>query len=123
MITHHNVISNVLQIKTFESPVRDARPPEEKTEVVLGLLPLSHIYGLVVIASATCYRGDEVIVLPKFELQSFLNAIQTRKISTLYLVSYLFLISRVDFTNFLSGSADHHRNGKKLPGMLKIRSQ
>lgn len=95
MISHRNVISNVLQIKTFESPCRDARPPEEKTEVVLGLLPLSHIYGLVVIASASSYRGDEVIVLPKFELQSFLDAIQTRKIRTLFLVSYLSLISLV----------------------------
>lgn len=123
MISHHNVISNVLQIKTFESPCRDARPPEEKTEVALGLLPLSHIYGLVVIASANSYRGDEVIVLPKFELQSFLNAIQTRKIRTLYLVIYLSLIFLVDFTNFLSGSADHHPNGEKLSGMLKIRSQ
>jgi ribosome assembly protein SQT1 len=55
MISHHNVISNVLQIKAFESPCRDARPPEEKTEVGLGLLPLSHIYGLVVIASASSY--------------------------------------------------------------------
>jgi hypothetical protein len=122
MISHLNVISNVLQIKTFESPCRDARPPEEKTEVGLGLLPLSHIYGLVVIASASSYRGDEVVVLPKFELQSFLDAIQTRKIRTLYLVSYLSLISLV-CTNFLSGSAHHHPNGKKLPGMLKIRSQ
>jgi acyl-CoA synthetase (AMP-forming)/AMP-acid ligase II len=88
MISHHNVISNVLQTEAFERPSRDARPPQEKTEVALGLLPLSHIYGLVVIASSSSYRGDSVIILPKFELQSFLNAIQTRKIQTLYLVSY-----------------------------------
>jgi acyl-CoA synthetase (AMP-forming)/AMP-acid ligase II len=81
-----------MQIKTFEKPIRDARPPESKTEVVLGLLPLSHIYGLVVIAQASTYRGDGVIILPKFELQSYLQAIQTHKIQTLYLVSD----SRVD---------------------------
>jgi acyl-CoA synthetase (AMP-forming)/AMP-acid ligase II len=123
MISHRNVISNVLQIKTFESPSRDTRPPEDKTEIALGLLPLSHIYGLVVIASASSYRGDGVIVLPKFELQSFLNAIQTQKIHTLYLVSYLPVITLVHLTKFCLGSADHYPNGKKQSGMLKIRSQ
>ncbi|KAJ5034990.1 uncharacterized protein L3040_008255 [Drepanopeziza brunnea f. sp. 'multigermtubi'] len=86
MISHKNVISNVIQIGLAEKPARDARPENEKTEVVLGLLPLSHIYGLVVIAQASTYRGDGVIILPKFELQSFLKAIQIHKIRTLYLV-------------------------------------
>jgi len=87
MISHRNVISNVMQIKTFESTARDARPANERSEVCLGLLPLSHIYGLVVIAQASTYRGDEAIILPKFEMASYLNAIQTYKIATLYLVS------------------------------------
>ena len=87
MISHRNVIANVLQIHAFEKSTRDARPAAERTDVCLGLLPLSHIYGLVVIAGASTYRGDGVIILPKFELQSYLYAIQTYKIQTLYLVS------------------------------------
>ncbi len=87
MISHQNVIANVIQIATFEKPIRDKRAENDKTDVALGLLPLSHIYGLVVITQASTYRGDGVIILPKFELQSFLNAIQTQKIQTLYLVS------------------------------------
>lgn len=87
MISHRNVISNILQINQFLKPVRDKKPPEERIEVSLGLLPLSHIYGLVVIAQASTQRGDGVIILPKFELQSYLSAIQTHKITTLYLVS------------------------------------
>ncbi|CZT48477.1 probable phenylacetyl-CoA ligase [Rhynchosporium secalis] len=86
MISHRNVIANILQIGTFEKPTRDKRPEDQRTEVGLGLLPLSHIYGLVVIAQASTYRGDGVIILPKFELQSFLKAIQTQRIETLYLV-------------------------------------
>jgi len=39
-----------------------------------------------VIAQASTWRGDEAIILPKFELHSFLNAIQTYKIQGLYLV-------------------------------------
>ncbi|KAK6580225.1 hypothetical protein PZA11_007247 [Diplocarpon coronariae] len=86
MISHYNVIANVLQIETYERPTRDKRAEDDKTDVTLGLLPLSHIYGLVVIAQASTYRGDGVIILPKFELQSFLHAIQTYKIQTLCLV-------------------------------------
>lgn len=85
MISHRNVIANVLQIAAFEKPARDKRPGIG-SEVVLGLLPLSHIYGLVVIAQGSTWRGDGCIILPRFELQSYLNAIQQHKIETLYLV-------------------------------------
>ena len=120
MISHHNVISNVVQIKTFEQPTRDARPKDSKTEVALGLLPLSHIYGLVVIAQASSYRGDGCIILPKFELQSFLNAIQTQKIQTLYLVSNLDLRVHLVLTECCPGSPDHYPDGKKQPSLLEI---
>ncbi|RDL41605.1 Acetyl-CoA synthetase-like protein [Venustampulla echinocandica] len=86
MISHRNVIANVMQYTGYESKARRERKPVDRTEVVLGLLPLSHIYGLIVVAQVGTYRGDEVIILPKFELQSFLRAIQTYKIWALYLV-------------------------------------
>ncbi|TVY53909.1 Acyl-CoA ligase easD [Lachnellula cervina] len=86
MISHRNVISNVLQFTAYEAPARSKRPAKDRTEVALALLPLSHIYGLVVIAQSGTYRGDEGIILPKFELGSYLNAIQRFKISALYLV-------------------------------------
>ena len=86
MISHVNVIANVLQMSTYERHVREQRPTTRRSEVGLGLLPLSHIYGLVVIAQTGTYRGDEIIILPKFELQSYLNAIQRYKIETLYVV-------------------------------------
>lgn len=89
MISHKNVITNVMQIATFEQPARSLRG-NNQTEVALGLLPLSHIYGLVVIAQASTWRGDEAVILPKFELQSFLKAIETYKIAGLYLVSTSF---------------------------------
>jgi len=86
MISHRNVISNVLQLTAYEAPVRRKRPAKDRTEVSLALLPLSHIYGLVVIAHTGTYRGDEGIILPKFELSSYWNAIQQFKINTLFLV-------------------------------------
>ena len=90
MISHKNVISNVLQIAAFEKPYRDSiKEPGSKysvTEVALGLLPQSHIYSLVVICHATTYRGDQVINIPKFGIELFLGSIQRFKINSLYLV-------------------------------------
>jgi acyl-CoA synthetase (AMP-forming)/AMP-acid ligase II len=88
MISHRNVISNVLQINTFDRPTRLARGKNGKTavDVSLGLLPMSHIYGLVVGSCAASYAGDQVIILPKFEMATFLSAVQNFKINILYIV-------------------------------------
>lgn len=90
MISHYNVIANTLQINTYEAPYRQMLCEEEGnthyTENALGLLPLSHIYGLIVIAHSSTYRGDGVIVLPKYDFKWLLTSIQDYKISMLFLV-------------------------------------
>lgn len=89
MITHRNVIANTLQLITHEKDHRAilVEPGNhEYTESCLGLLPMSHIYGLVVICHLSVYRGDRVVVLPKFEMQSYLASIARYSIQTLYLV-------------------------------------
>lgn len=89
MISHYNVISNILQYEAHEWPARDSNKGSSPiyTGNNLGLLPFSHIYGLVLIVHASVYRGDRVVVLPKFELESFLHATATHKINCLYIVS------------------------------------
>ncbi|KAJ3548337.1 hypothetical protein NM208_g1056 [Fusarium decemcellulare] len=90
MITHQNVVSSVLQMCTFQSRSRRERAAREgrsdTSEVALGLLPLSHIYGLIVIAHGGVYRGDATVVLSKFEPDSYLKAIETYKINQLFVV-------------------------------------
>lgn len=83
MVSHKNVIANILQLAAFEAP--DRRPGQHK--VVLGLLPQSHIYALVAICHTSVYRGDSVVVLPKFELPVLATAIARFKINILYVVS------------------------------------
>jgi len=83
MISHVNVIAHVLMVAAFESPTRS----KDQRDVVLGLLPQSHIYGLVVICHDGMYRGDSIIVLPKFELLTLLESIQRFRINVLILVS------------------------------------
>lgn len=91
MISHKNVIANTLQTTLFEMPSRNTIGRDNR-DVALGLLPQSHIYGLVIIAHASTYRGDQVVVLPKFEPQSFLNVIAKYRINTLYLVPPVILL-------------------------------
>ena len=71
--------------------IKDVRNQSDYIDVTLGLLPMSHIYSLVVICHAGAYRGDGIVVLPKFEFESTLQAIQDHKINSLFLVS----ISRI----------------------------
>ncbi|KAJ0166487.1 4-coumarate--CoA ligase-like 2 [Colletotrichum tanaceti] len=84
MISHRNVIANVLQFTTYDSVAR--KELGIKTQATLGLLPFSHIYGLVIIAHCGTWRGDGVIVLPKFELKQFLESVQKFKINFLPVV-------------------------------------
>ena len=84
MISHRNVIANVCQIVQYDKPHRDSLV--NHLDVSLGLMPQSHIYALVRICHASTYRGDQVISLPRFDLNLYLNAIQQFKINTLYVV-------------------------------------
>ena len=89
MISHRNVIANTMAITAYESEMRQSfsdTPGKHYLDVALGLLPQSHIYALVVICHCGIYRGDNTIVLPKFDLQHYLTAIQNYKINTLYIV-------------------------------------
>jgi acyl-CoA synthetase (AMP-forming)/AMP-acid ligase II len=85
MISHRNVIANTMQYCIFEDVSRKQYGVE--TQVEMGLLPFSHIYGLVVVAHSATWRGDEVIVLPKFEFTDYLQAIERFKINHIPVVS------------------------------------
>ncbi|KAL8387182.1 hypothetical protein RB595_010098 [Gaeumannomyces hyphopodioides] len=85
MISHRNVIANVMQFTAHDSVAAKKRGRLDP-QATLGLLPFSHIYALVIIVHSGTYRGDGIITLPKFELGSFLEAIQRFRISQLYVV-------------------------------------
>ncbi|KAM7209621.1 hypothetical protein V8F20_000024 [Naviculisporaceae sp. PSN 640] len=84
MISHRNVIANVIQSATYEAVGKKSKGVE--TERMVGLLPLSHIYGLVVLGHTAVWRGDQIVVLPRFEFTEFLTAIEKYKLTTLHVV-------------------------------------
>ncbi|KAL2834161.1 hypothetical protein BJY01DRAFT_259599 [Aspergillus pseudoustus] len=86
-ISHFNVIANVLAITQHESSFR--LPGQVKT--CLGVLPQSHIYGIVLITHASIFRGDEVVILPRYDFSQMLSAIVKHQINTLFLVPPIIL--------------------------------
>ena len=87
MVAHRNVIANMMQIRWHEEPGRRAAGVDGG-QVLVGLLPLSHIYGLVVVANAGIYRGDGVVILPRFELHALLSVVQRFRVNIMHIVSF-----------------------------------
>ncbi|KAH6868988.1 hypothetical protein B0T10DRAFT_611671 [Thelonectria olida] len=84
MISHHNVIANVMMTQWYDDEGR--KENKVKTQVMLGLLPFSHIYGLVVCGLYALQNGNELVILPKFELKPFLYAVQRFRIEHVAIV-------------------------------------
>ncbi|RFU81126.1 amp-binding enzyme [Trichoderma arundinaceum] len=84
MVSHRNVIANVLQLFHFDGISRKQLGIE--TQVALGVLPFSHIYALVLVSTLGQYRGDETVVLSKYNFHELLDAVQRFKIEQLFVV-------------------------------------
>lgn len=80
MLTHYNLVANMLQVEAREAELVKARP------TFLGLLPFFHIYGMTCIMNFSLYLGSTVICLLRFELEKFLQTVQEYKIAYLHLV-------------------------------------
>ncbi|MHC3469220.1 4-coumarate--CoA ligase family protein [Streptomyces sp. 7R007] len=76
MLTHRQIGTNLAQLDS----VIDAGPGER----ILAVLPFFHIYGLTALMNAPLRKGATVVVLPRFELETFLAAIQNHRITGLY---------------------------------------
>jgi long-subunit acyl-CoA synthetase (AMP-forming) len=70
MTSHHNMTS---QIQAVNCAIDVVKPLED---VVLGILPFSHIFGLTILLLQPFTFGCPVVVLPRFEEVSVLSAIQ-----------------------------------------------
>ena len=60
-------------------------PDRKKSDVALGILPLSHSFALL-ICHAAVYRGENTVLLPAFEMKAMLGAVQSFGINRLYVV-------------------------------------
>ncbi|MFJ3585899.1 4-coumarate--CoA ligase family protein [Streptomyces sp. NPDC090127] len=76
MLTHTSIATNLAQL--------DPLIPMGPGDRILAILPFFHIYGLTALMNAPLRHGATVVVLPRFELDTFLAAIQDHRINGLY---------------------------------------
>ncbi|HSK97037.1 MAG TPA: AMP-binding protein, partial [Euzebyales bacterium] len=70
MLTHRNLVANIAQIRGMKDHVHVPVGPDD---VLLGLLPFFHIYGMTVIMLAALVEGATVVTMPRFDLEQFLD--------------------------------------------------
>ncbi|MDQ0600940.1 acyl-CoA synthetase (AMP-forming)/AMP-acid ligase II [Streptomyces canus] len=76
MLTHRQLATNLAQL----SPALAVGPGDR----ILAVLPFFHIYGLTALMNGPLRNGATVVVLPRFDLETFLAAIQNHRITGLY---------------------------------------
>ena len=107
MLTHHNLVANLCQTHSVEQL--------SDQEVLIGILPFYHIYGMVVIMSGALRAGGTIVTMPRFDLEQFLGLLQDHGVTMAYLVPPIVLalakhplVDNYDLSklkNILSGAA------------------
>jgi acyl-CoA synthetase (AMP-forming)/AMP-acid ligase II len=83
MLTHHNIVSNICQALVPHST--------SDRDVVIGVLPFFHIYGMTVIMNIAIHLGATIVTMPRFDLEQFLKILQDYKVTRAYLVPPIIL--------------------------------
>src|SRR6185436_10512052 len=78
MLTHHNLVANMRQMDGLDYFLRD--------DILLCVLPLFHIYGLVVVLNMGLHIGATIVTMPRFDLEQFLSAIQKYRVTLSHIV-------------------------------------
>ena len=78
MLSHRNLVANILQ--------SGASLGMEDDDVVIGVLPFFHIYGMTVIMNMGLHSGVTTVTMPRFDLEQFLSIIQDHEVTRAYVV-------------------------------------
>lgn len=78
MLTHHNLVANMCQMSGLDYFTGE--------DTLICVLPLFHIYGLVVVLNMGLYQGATIVTVPRFELESFLQLLQDHNVTLAHLV-------------------------------------
>eukprot|EP01121_Diplochlamys_sp_Union-15-3_P003271 TRINITY_DN1311_c0_g3_i2.p1 TRINITY_DN1311_c0_g3~~TRINITY_DN1311_c0_g3_i2.p1 ORF type:complete len:386 (-),score=51.61 TRINITY_DN1311_c0_g3_i2:491-1648(-) len=84
MLTHRNIVSNLIQVDLVDKG--------SENDVPVAVLPFFHIYGMIVILANYIHRGCTIVTLPRFQLETFLNAIQTYRCTHAFSVPPILLM-------------------------------
>lgn len=74
VLTHRNLVSNTLQCRQWCML-------GEGTEVVLGVLPFFHVYGMSVCLNLAFSMGSALVLLPRFQIKDVLRTIDRERVT------------------------------------------
>ena len=78
MLTHYNLVANMRQMDGLDYFHRD--------DTLLCVLPLFHIYGLVVVLNMGLHLGATIVMMPRFDLEHFLSLIEKYRVTLSHIV-------------------------------------
>ncbi|MBP2077396.1 long-chain-fatty-acid--CoA ligase [Oceanobacillus polygoni] len=73
MLTHYNLTSNVEMCESW------LYKTENGSEIVMGVLPFFHVYGMTTVMNLSIKQGSKMILMPKFNALDVLKAIDKQK--------------------------------------------
>ncbi|HWU22491.1 MAG TPA: AMP-binding protein [Nocardioides sp.] len=76
VLTHRSVVANLGQMQAYLT-----HTPED---VLLAVLPFSHIYGMQVLMNLGLASGATVVTMPRFELGAYLAALSSYRVTRAY---------------------------------------
>lgn len=78
MLTHYNLVANMCQMEGLDYFTEN--------DTLICVLPLFHIYGLVVVLNMGLSQGSTIVTVPRFELKPFLQLVQDHGVTLAHLV-------------------------------------
>ncbi len=78
MLTHRNLVANMCQMEGLDYFF--------ESDTLICVLPLFHIYGLVVVLNMGLYKGATIVTMRRFDLELFLQAVQKYGVTLAHIV-------------------------------------
>ncbi|CAM0141004.1 unnamed protein product [Umbelopsis sp. WA50703] len=108
MSSHTNIATNSLQIAQAMKSHLDYN-----TAAFIGFLPFYHIYGLSTLIHLGAYWGIPVVVMPRFDLAKFCQAVERYKVTLAHVVPPVLVLLAKDpiVSNYDLSSITHYQCG------------
>ena len=114
MLTHANLHANAAMTAAWF--------PLKSDDIALGVLPFFHIYGMTAAMNAPLYAGGSIVLLPRFEVEAVMEAIQEERVTSFCGVPtmYVAVINHPEVAKFrLRSVRGCISGGAALPGAVR----
>jgi long-chain acyl-CoA synthetase len=84
MLTHANLMANTWQVRCWVAGIEEVR------ERLMGVLPLSHVFGMTLVMNLGISSGSELVLVPRFDVDELLQTLYRRRVTIMMGVPTIF---------------------------------